>query len=241
MRRRARLAPYPLGSRPHLAKGTSFASVVGMSSTEPSSTVRNVILVAIDMSPETKPVIAWAAQFARRTPGAELHIVHALDPRTAIQEEANGPLVYDAILATHAQFLEEHVRTAGTEAGVTVVGHLVEEGAERAILQTAASIDADTIVLGTHGRHGLARWVMGSIAEAVVRNATCAVSVIRDKQHSLPQMERIEPPCPACLETQRASGGAALWCERHGKHHPRAHLHYSSSGGFGAGSSLIQP
>jgi nucleotide-binding universal stress UspA family protein len=211
-----------------------------MSPTPSSNAVRNVILVAIDMSPEAESVLDSAVELARRTPGAEMHIVHALDPRTAIRQEANGPQPYDLLVATHADFLDERARRMRAAADVTVVGHLVEDGPQRAILQTAASIDADMIVTGTHGRRGLARWAMGSIAEAVVRNATCPVLVVREKQNHAPQMPEIEPPCPECVAAQRATGGATLWCARHGKHHPRAHLHYANPEGFGAGSSLIQ-
>jgi hypothetical protein len=95
-------------------------------------------------------------------------------------------------------------------------------------------------VVGTHGRSGLARWRMGSVAEGIVRNATCPVWVVREKEHHAPHVAEIEPPCPDCLEAQRATGGTTLWCARHSQHHPRAHLHYATPQGFGAGSSLLQ-
>jgi nucleotide-binding universal stress UspA family protein len=212
-----------------------------MSPSQSPKPLRTVILVAIDMSHDAEHVIASAIDLARRTPGAELHVVHAVDPRTAIRAEASGVQPYELIVAAHSEFLDERARLARESTDVTVVGHLVEDGAQRAILQTAASIDADMIVVGTHGRRGLARWTMGSIAELVVRKATCPVLVIREKQHQTPQLEEIEPPCPDCVETQRASGGKTLWCARHSQHHPRAHLHYANPEGFGAGSSLIRP
>jgi nucleotide-binding universal stress UspA family protein len=201
---------------------------------------RSVLLVAIDMSPDAEHVVASAVDLARRTPGAELHIVHAVDPRTAIRAEASGIQPYDAIVRSHADFLDNEARKAREDSAVTVVGHLVEDGAQRAILQTAASIDADMVVVGTHGRRGIARWTMGSIAEMVVRKATCPVFVVREKQHNAPQIPEIEPPCPDCVEVQRATGGAKLWCARHSQHHPRAHLHYENPPGFGGGSSLFR-
>lgn len=212
-----------------------------MSASQSPKPSRSVILVAIDMSQDAEHVLASAVDLARRTPGAELHLVHAVDPRTAIRAEANGVQPYEIIIASHSDFLDERARRLREQSEVTVVGHLVEDGAERAILQTASSIDADMIVCGTHGRRGLARWTMGSIAEAVVRKATCPVLVVREKQNNAPQMAEIEPPCPDCVEVQRSSGGAKLWCARHGSHHPRAHLHYANPQGFGAGSSLIRP
>jgi nucleotide-binding universal stress UspA family protein len=47
------------------------------------------------------------------------------------------------------------------------------------ILEEAKTCDADLIVLGSHGRHGLERFLMGSVAEAVAANATCSVAVVR--------------------------------------------------------------
>jgi nucleotide-binding universal stress UspA family protein len=212
-----------------------------MSPSQSPKPLRSVILVGIDMSHDAEHVIASAIEVARTMPGAELHIVHAVDPRTAIRAEASGVQPYELIVAAHSKFLDERARLARESAGATVVGHLIEDGAQRAILQTAASIDADMIVVGTHGRRGLARWTMGSIAEVVVRKATCPVLVVREKQNQTPQLEEIEPPCPDCVEMQRATGGKTLWCARHGQHHPRAHLHYANPEGFGAGSSLIRP
>jgi nucleotide-binding universal stress UspA family protein len=212
-----------------------------MSPSQSPKPVRNVILVAIDQTPESTIVLAAAADLARKTAGAELHIVHAVDIRDTIRQEANGSQPYELIIASHADFLDERAREARAGSGVTVVGHLVEDAPQRAILQTAANIDADTIVMGTHGRRGLARWAMGSIAEAVVRTATCPVWVVREKRHQEPQAAEVEPPCPDCVEMQRATGGKALWCARHGQHHPRAHVHYANPEGFGAGSGLLRP
>jgi nucleotide-binding universal stress UspA family protein len=53
----------------------------------------------------------------------------------------------------------------------------------RTIVQTAAEMKADLIVLSSHGRTGLARGVFGSVAEAVVRSAPCPVTVVKSVQH----------------------------------------------------------
>lgn len=63
------------------------------------------------------------------------------------------------------------------------------------ILSLAVAVDADLIVLGTHGRHGISRWILGSVAQEVVRRAPCGVLVIRPRDflegEKLPD---IEPP-----------------------------------------------
>jgi nucleotide-binding universal stress UspA family protein len=51
--------------------------------------------------------------------------------------------------------------------------------ARQEILDSAAEWHSDVIVLGSHGRHGLDRFLLGSVSESVVRHATCSVDVVR--------------------------------------------------------------
>ena len=97
----------------------------------------------------------------------------------------------------------------------------------QAIVQLASDLEADLVVVGTHGRTGLARFLLGSVAEGVVRRAPCPVLVVRSiGAESAADGPQIEPPCPQCLETRRASAGAQFWCERHREHHQRAHTYH---------------
>ena len=60
------------------------------------------------------------------------------------------------------------------------VQHQYEEGdPATAILEVARENSADLIVIGTHGRKGLLRILMGSVAESVLRGATCPVLVVK--------------------------------------------------------------
>ena len=69
----------------------------------------------------------------------------------------------------------------------------------REILHTAREIDADLIVLGTHGRTGVGRLLMGSVAEAVLRKAPCPVLTVKTTL-------RETPAAPDALAEQVASG-----------------------------------
>jgi universal stress protein A len=60
-------------------------------------------------------------------------------------------------------------------------GILVCDAADSAILEATEKLSADLVVVGTHGRTGLGRLVLGSVAEAVVRGARCSVLVVRLK------------------------------------------------------------
>jgi nucleotide-binding universal stress UspA family protein len=67
------------------------------------------------------------------------------------------------------------------------VEHLVEVGyAESVILSTAEDLKADLIVMGTHGRTGLGRLLLGSVAEQVLRRATCPVLTVKAPYHAAP-------------------------------------------------------
>jgi nucleotide-binding universal stress UspA family protein len=63
---------------------------------------------------------------------------------------------------------------------VTIEYRLLEGDPATVIAETAAEIDADLVVMGTHGRTGFTRFIMGSVAEEVLRKATCPVLTVRD-------------------------------------------------------------
>jgi len=198
---------------------------------------RFVIVVGIDESPSADLVLERAVALARQTPGSEIHLVHAAD---LIRTDGATPVVMDA-LERHRDLLDRRAREAQTTSGVNVVAHFHATDAARAILQTAASVDADMIVVGTTGKRGLERLILGSVAQVVVQRASCTVLVVRSKDHVASHAPEIEPPCPDCLATQRASGGEKLWCARHSQHHPHPHAYFEAVGSFGAGSNLIRP
>lgn len=73
-----------------------------------------------------------------------------------------------------------------TKLGATVHGPaIVETGEARdGILKAAKEVSADLIVIGSHGRRGVKRLVLGSVAEDIVRRAPCPVLVVRMKEAS---------------------------------------------------------
>ena len=96
------------------------------------------------------------------------------------------------------------------------------------ILELAEEINANLIVMGTHGRKGLKRFLYGSVAEDVVRNAPCPVMVIplEMANENVPQ---IEPPCPECVAERFRTRGEEMWCARHREHHIHGQAHHYSS------------
>lgn len=135
------------------------------------------MLVATDLSEATDPLLGMAADLARQW-GAELVVLHvysASDYVDVLHETGMHLEEYIGKLRTqlHAKF--EQAGGAVAQARFEIVeGEFVPEH----ILEVARTRAADLIVMGTHGRTGLRRVLLGSVAEAVVRHATTPVLVV---------------------------------------------------------------
>jgi len=133
-------------------------------------------------------------------------------------------------LRTYAEARLAAFRAAHPEAKLgpeNIRAHQRLEVPSEEIAQLAADVEADLVVVGTHGRRGLTRMMLGSVAEATVRLAPCPVLVVRPK--ALPaSVPAIQPPCPLCIEARRASGGKEYWCEQHSQHHGQRHTYHQS-------------
>ena len=117
------------------------------------------------------------------THGATLHALYVVDTSYPYGDMDGLAVEWDSVLDALRQDGERAI--AGVEeraaaADVPVVGSIVEESViYRAILDRAAEIGADLIVMGTHGRRGPAKWLLGSVAERVVRRASIPVTTVR--------------------------------------------------------------
>lgn len=82
-------------------------------------------------------------------------------------------------LRAEGELAIEAIETRADDAGVPFVGSIVEGSpVHREILDYAAEHEVDLIVMGTHGRHGLDRWLLGSVAERVVRTSDIPVLTV---------------------------------------------------------------
>lgn len=144
------------------------------------------ILVAIDDSFMTQRVLAAAAALAR-SHAATLCIVHAIDEtilaHSNVESLALTPIgQVESQLRRDAQaFLEKAVQPV-RDAGLAPELQVVESEKKHVsdiLADTAQGWQADLLVLGTHGRRGLERYFVGSVAERVVRRASCSVLLVR--------------------------------------------------------------
>ena len=143
------------------------------------------ILVPVDFSPPSDAALEYARSVAGRY-GASLHLVHvAEDPyRAFYSAEVFVPQVEglrDDILSDTAQRLTARLRPSDiTELRATAESIIGTPAGS--IVEYAAGRDIDLIVMGTHGRGGMAHLLMGSVAERVVRTAPCPVLTVREER-----------------------------------------------------------
>jgi hypothetical protein len=117
------------------------------------------------------------------------------------------------------------LRAQGKKPPERILSHLRTQAPAEEVAQLAADVEADLVVVGTHGRRGLSRTLLGSVAEVVTRLAPCPVLVVRPK--GVTKVPAIEPPCPECLKTRAASSGASYWCAQHSERHGQPHTYDS--------------
>lgn len=179
------------------------------------------ILAAIDFSESSSLVVQHAVETARRMKAEEIHFLHV---RTLVEDEA----ALEGARAELEDWLSARLQGADSvPQNVKVVAHEARGNAADVIIETAGDLLTSLVVVGTHGRTGLARMVLGSVAEAVVRNAGCPVLVVRPQSHEQ-SVPRIEPPCSRCVETRSKSAGREFWCEQHSERHGRRHTYFNT-------------
>jgi nucleotide-binding universal stress UspA family protein len=127
------------------------------------------ILVPIDFSASSNATLDYARQMAARF-GARLYLLHVLENDFLRPTVADPQAVEAAILRQLRERLTLEERLRGAEPVVVRSDALAD-----AIVTYARSADIDLIVMGTHGRSGLAHLLKGSVAERVVRKAPCMV------------------------------------------------------------------
>ncbi len=142
------------------------------------------IVVGIDFSPESEAAIAHAMSVARHA-GAELVLVHVGVVLDADRSRADGEAAREWERIVGAQLSEDRTRLEATRErlygqGVDV-SHMVIDGLpDSGLCEAAESLGADLVVVGTHGRTGVKRFLLGSVAERVVRDCDATVMVARD-------------------------------------------------------------
>jgi nucleotide-binding universal stress UspA family protein len=133
------------------------------------------ILVAVDNSNRSERAVQQAVTLARRA-CAEIILAHVIEPDGVTDKDwATVTYAERKHVATH--LLNRFAKTVPMK----ITTELLEgKVVARELTQLATRRASDLIVIGTHGRTGLARWIQGSVAEEVLRRAMVPVMLIRD-------------------------------------------------------------
>jgi nucleotide-binding universal stress UspA family protein len=153
------------------------------------------ILVPVDFSAYASHALRTGSELARRF-GSSVTILHVHDPLPYAFPGDLQPISQEQQTQLRAQIDREMaaMRVRAGTAGASGVETLVVEGSPgEEIARCAERGGFDLIVIGTHGRRGLQRLVLGSVAERVVRLAPCPVLTVRASEEEL-KKEKVWPP-----------------------------------------------
>ena len=141
------------------------------------------ILVPVDGSSTAQLAVDKAIGLAKAF-GSRVTAIFVIDPYpfTGVGTDfAYGQAEYLSAATAEATAAIKAARTAIEEAGVAVDASVIEaHTAWRGVVQSAESLQADLIVMGSHGRSGLEKLVLGSVTQAVLAHTKLPVLVVRD-------------------------------------------------------------
>jgi nucleotide-binding universal stress UspA family protein len=140
------------------------------------------ILFPTDFSTVSDDALRFAAMLARDT-GATLHIVHVEEPPTAY----GGGETYYGVPEPDTGALNRMLEAVKPDdPKVAYEQHLLIGNPADEVIEYAKREQVDMIVMASHGRTGVLRFLMGSVAERVVREAPCPVVTVKAHQTTLP-------------------------------------------------------
>ena len=138
------------------------------------------LLVPIDGSDPADAALEFALE---EYPDADITLLSVIDPTDVGYGSIEAaPSTFEHLQETAEERTEqvlESAKSAAEEAGVDVTTETVIGMPSRAIVEWAENNDMDGIVIGSHGRQGVTRVLLGSVAESVVRRSPVPVTVVR--------------------------------------------------------------
>ena len=138
------------------------------------------ILAALDLGPGHEAVLERTLELAQGT-GGKVWLLHVAAPNPDFVGYEAGPQVVRDSVAQHYRDEHRHVQAAADKlraAGVDVTALLVQGSTADTILSEAARLDANVIVVGSHGRGALYRAMLGSVSAAVLTKTRLPVLVV---------------------------------------------------------------
>jgi nucleotide-binding universal stress UspA family protein len=135
------------------------------------------VLIPTDGTNAVQPAVDHALDLAE-TYGAALHALYVVDQGAYVGVDVRSDMIIET-LETEGEEAVEAVEERAEAAGVPVTTAIVRGDPYREILDYADEQGVDLVVMGTHGRRGLDRYLLGSVTEKVVRSADLPVLTVR--------------------------------------------------------------
>lgn len=198
---------------------------------------RTNIVVGFDFSEPGWVGLDRALEEASLRGPVSIHVASILHPPMGfgLRAEAKSPMAgttgsFDASNEIRERLREEvgHRLEENPDADTRLYLHARIGKPAEELVKLCYETHAKLCVVGTHSRVGVKRWLVGSVAEKVVRHAPCPVLVARvnetgdaaEDNEFLP-----EPPCKVCLKTREDSDGETWFCEEHSKEYASPHIY----------------
>lgn len=144
----------------------------------------NKLLVPTDFSDMSAPELGYAGMLGKAF-DAQILLVHVVKRPVFLPTTAGAPAAVPASEEEIHEWVLKHLARLQQRASdeVAVATRRVEGDPAKEIVRVAEEEDADLILMSTHGRKGLARALLGSTAEQVMRDAPCPVLCIKQGSH----------------------------------------------------------
>lgn len=141
----------------------------------------HTILCPVDFSDASKKAIRYAKEFSGNM-GASVYLLNVIEPRPMAMDVSLNYVPFEADLEKAAKddldvIVQEFKRVGlNAEYGV-VIGNPADS-----ILENIEMFNVNLVIMGSHGKKGLSRLIMGSVAETVVRKANCPVLIVKSEE-----------------------------------------------------------
>lgn len=159
------------------------------------------IVVGVDFSEASSHALLHALRVLGATEHGELHLTHVVLDANAghgANVQKDEALMEDAFQRLRGYLVDLKSGSHGEPFERQVVYHVrLGDDVARALEQVAFDVDANLVVVGTHGRKGLEKWMLGSVAEKLLENGRVPVLVARPTSfEGMKRTEHLEPPKP---------------------------------------------
>ena len=152
------------------------------------------ILIALDASPHSERALEFVRRM-RWPAGSRVVVASVMQPVAAAATIGlDIPRVAAEMLDEQRRRLEELVAGAERvlrESGFPTEGRVLIGDPREVLLDAARTEQADLLVVGSHGRTGIARWMLGSVSSHLVTHAPCSVLVVKEHRSTGAEMEDV--------------------------------------------------